>query len=121
MHSAFRRFRLVYTPLLVMAAALLVGCPPAQYVRVTNATDSTLKIDFTCQGSGTFLPHFTLKPGESRRVNPGCEASAHDLWGRSIGTLDLRTLKEHSSYFDPSTYTFNLVVTSSGIIPTAPR
>jgi len=115
--------RLIRTLHVVIGALLLVGCPPSQYCSVRNRSGRPVKVDFTFEGSGTFLPHFQLNPGELRRAaaQRNLVVVAHDLYGHLIGSIDLGTIKENSPYYDPSTYTVGLAVTRSGIVPAPPR
>jgi hypothetical protein len=99
-------------------SSLLVGCPPQHYMRVTNETKRAVKVDFSSQGSGTFLPHFVLQPGESRRVSPPArEIAAHDLDGHLIGKADLNAISNWMPYYSKTEpYTFKILVTSSAVM-----
>jgi hypothetical protein len=119
-----RKLSAVVTTLAVAALSLLfVGCPPQHYMRVTNKTGRTVKVDFASEGSGTFLPHFVLMPGESRRVSPPArQISAHDLEGHIIGAIDLEAIHNWSPYYSRTEpYTFNLLVSASGITLLRPQ
>ena len=101
---------------------LLTGCPPAIYVTVSNQTHEVVKIEsFDENGSGTFLPHFQLPPGESRRVVAAFRIVAHNSEGRLIGSLEPSRLGTSSEYFDRRTYTFYLTVREKGIFPVLPH
>ena len=84
---------------------------------MTNKTAGTIKVDFTSQGSGTFLPHFVLQPGESRRVKPPArEIAAHDVDGHLIGIADLNPIRDWMPYYSKTeSYTFDIVVTPSAV------
>jgi len=112
-----RASQIVLCVCVVVAASCLVGCPPQHYIRVTNKTDRTIQVDFTSQGSGLFLPHFILKPGESRRVKPEArEITAHDLDGHLIGRADSNAISDWMPYYSKTEpYTFNVLVTSSAV------
>src|ERR1700736_376525 len=94
---------------LIAFALLLVGCPPNQYLLVKNNSSKSVKVDFTYDGSGTLLPHFVLRPGESRRTTGSVVMSVRDLHGAAMGTIDISQrfshLKERSRYYDSSTRT----------------
>jgi hypothetical protein len=105
-----------------IAGILLVGCPPKQYCQVTNLTRQRVRIDFTFEGSGTLLPHFTLMPGDSRRVTAGPFLTAKDEDGHIIGTLDISAIRNPTVYFDRADpYTFHVHITPSGIKPVRVR
>jgi len=101
---------------LLAFGVLLTGCPPALYVAVANQTHGVVKIDtFDQKGSGTFLPHFQLAPGQSRRVLAGSRLVAHDSDGRLIGILEPSRISTSSEYFDPGSYTFFVAVREKGV------
>ena len=107
---------------LATVSIVLTGCPPALYLSIANETHHAVKVDCLDRtGSGTFLPHFQLSPGESRRVVAGYYVVAHDISGHQIGKLDPSQLKTPSDYFSYRTYTFTVAIRESGIIPVRPH
>jgi hypothetical protein len=98
----------------------LTGCPPMFYCSVTNHTRTTVRINVEHDHGPSFLPHFALGPGESRRVpigQPDVVLVAEDIEGRRVGRLNLGTISEHSPYYDLRTYTYGVVVERTGVMP----
>jgi len=112
MHRALRLFQLFA---LLAISWLLVGCPPQIYVLVRNDLNTPVKVDFTCDGSGTLMPHFTLGAHEARRTRVGCLMTAHDTQGHLLGSIDLGGLRHDQQkfhrYFDRATSTFGVAIT----------
>ena len=111
--------RLLHFVATLAIASFLSGCPPNLYCSIVNHSRGGVKIDFEYNGSGTLLPHFVLRPNESRRVTTQRHLVivAHDLYGRLIGSFDLSRLNENSPYFNPRTYTFSVAVDENGVAP----
>jgi hypothetical protein len=111
--------RLVRVFALFATALLLVGCPPQIYVLVRNDLNIPVKGDFTCDGSGTLLPHYTLAAHQSRRTRSGCMITAHDVEGHLLGSIDTGPLRHEQQkfhrYFDSPTYTFGVAITRKGL------
>lgn len=98
----------------------LTGCPPMFYANVVNRTKRTVRIKVEHDHGPSFLPHFDLTPGQSRRVpvgEPNVVVVAEDINGRPIGRFNLGTINEHSSYFDLRTYTYGIAVENAGVVP----
>jgi hypothetical protein len=90
------------------------------YCSVTNHTRTTVRIKVEHDHGPSFLPHFALAPGESRRVpigQPNVVLVAGDIKGRAIGKLSLETINEHSPYYDLRTYTYGVAVERTRVVP----